>query len=416
VIHFRKSTAFALTTVTFCALLCACAAKRRQTSTPRSRSFVTLSEAGFIVDWSSQLHLTGGESIQKLYLVGDTLHAMSDQNIDYALGAKAGQLQYLNQIASPDTPVKGGPVQLGERVVFATTHTLEVYGPDGHLEKSIPLGQGVTGPPAGAENMIYLGLEGQNSRLGAVDITTSFNPVRWEVLSGGPVLGAPAVYQKEIYFGSQDGSVRAVDSDRAPLWPLLDGLRFDTRGAILADLKADKSGVYVACTDQSLYCLYRNTGKIKWRFFAGVALQTGPELTATSVYQFVPGRGLAAIDKSEPIELDTQQTQSLGEQPIHTARWTAPDATRLLAEDDRYAYVLSTSNTILALDKSTGQRAFASRRKDLAAFATNPNGSIIYAATARGLILAIQPVLTPGATGELALVIRPGAPRAAAAR
>jgi putative pyrroloquinoline-quinone binding quinoprotein len=363
--------------------------------------FVTLSDPGFIQQWQFQIQRSGDESVRGLYLLGDTLHVMTDQNIDHALTASGGDLLYFNRIADPDTGIRGGPVNLDDYVVFATSHTLEVYDKHGRFQRSIFQEEGVTGPPTGAGNFIYLGIGELNGRLRCVDVTRDVNPTVWQVLTGGRVDGAPAVYEKEIYCGSEDGSVVGVDEDGNTLWPLLDDYKFKTGGQIVADMKADRSGVYAVSGDQSLYCIDRGSGHVRWRYFAGTPLETSPTVTSTSVYLYIPGRGLAAIPKSQPITLDSQQTKYLGEEPIHNEKWIAPDAVAYVAEDDQYVYVQSTSNSLLALDKQTGQVVFSSRRHDLAFFATNLKDSTIYAATTTGEILAIKADTTPGTIGEL---------------
>jgi hypothetical protein len=400
VIHPIKSTAGLVALVLVCLSVAACAPKKTS-SGGKGPVFVTLSDPGFIQQWDFQIQVSGGESVSGLYLLGDTLHVMTDQNIDHALTASGGELLYFNRIAQAGEGIRGGPVALDGRVVFATSHTLEVYTDHGRFEKSIFCEEGVTGPPSGQGNMIYVGIGELNGRLRAVDVTRDVNPTVWQVLTGGRVDGTPAVYEKEIYCGSEDGSVVGVDEDGSTLWPLLDNYKFKTGGQIVADVNADKTGVYAVSGDQSLYCIDRGTGHIKWRYFAGIPLETAPTVTNTTLYLYVPGRGLAAIDKSQPITLDSQQNKYLGEEPIHSEKWIAPNAMQFVAQDDQYVYAASNSNSLLALDKQTGQVVFSSRRHDLTAFAVNLKDSMIYAATAGGEILAIKADTTPGTIGEL---------------
>ncbi|MGA3065415.1 MAG: PQQ-binding-like beta-propeller repeat protein [Tepidisphaeraceae bacterium] len=396
-----KSTADAAALVLFCLALAACAPSHAAPAA-QGPEFVTLSDPGFIQQWNYQIRLTGGESVKAISLVGDNLHIMTDQNIDHALTASGGELLYFNQIAPPGTPVMGPPVLLDNGVAYVTSHSLEIYNEHGRLQRSIPCDEGATSPgAAGPDNTVFMGVAELNGRLRCIDISRDANPTVWDVLTGGRVDGAPATLEKEIYCGSEDGSVIGVDSDGNTLWPLLDDYKFKTGGPIVADIKADKSGVYAVSGDQSLYCIDRASGRIKWRYFAGTPLLTAPAVTSTTVYLYVPGKGLAAIDKNEPITLDSQPGKLMGEEPIHSARWFAPDALAFVAQDDQYVYAQSDSNSLLALDKQTGQVVFTSRRHDLTAFAVNMKDSTIYAATADGEVMSIRADLTPGTIGEL---------------
>src|SRR5581483_683004 len=86
------------------------------------------------------------------------------------------------------------------------------------------------------------------------------------------------------------------------------------------------------------------------------------------------------------------------------ARWVAADAVQFLAEDDQYAYLRSSANAVIAVDKKTGQTKFQSQRGDLSKFATNTKDNMIYLATTGGRVMAVKPVLQAGAVGELVLV------------
>ena len=67
-------------------------------------------------------------------------------------------------------------------------------------------------------------------------------------------------------------------------------------------------------------------------------MTTGPQLTDTTVYQYVPDVGLTAIDKTTKMTLGNQEVTE--ESPFHSPRWKLPNASRILAEDDRYVYVV----------------------------------------------------------------------------
>jgi outer membrane protein assembly factor BamB len=196
-----------------------------------------------------------------------------------------------------------------------------------------------------------------------------------------------AIYEGVVYAGSNDGNVYAVDYDRVPAWAALKGV-FTTSGPIRGDITAEKSGVYVASADSKLYCLDPRNGKIQWEYYAGFPLFDSPAVTATTVYINVRGQGVAAIDKGE------------GEYN-RKARWSAPGTTQFLAEDDQYAFLLGKGNSIVAVDKKTGEQKFTSQRNDLVAFAINTSDGVIYAATKKGKIIAAVAVQRHGEVGEL---------------
>jgi outer membrane protein assembly factor BamB len=211
-------------------------------------------------------------------------------------------------------------------------------------------------------------------------------------MTRGQVSAAPAVYQGLVFAGSRDGGVYALRGEnRDNLWPGLDAGYFKTGGEILADLQIDKDGIYVASMDSKLYCLDINNGRVRWTYYAGRPLRedSSPVPTANFVYLYVPQTGLVAIDKT-------------GKQETRTAKWVYSRGRQFLASDEKYAYVRADDNSIVAVDKQTGQARFASRRKDFGVFATNstPKDSNIYACTPDGMMYSIRAVLKPGTVGE----------------
>ena len=196
----------------------------------------------------------------------------------------------------------------------------------------------------------------------------------------------------------------ACSEDRSPFWPLLTNDAFDTQSKIISAVAVNNSGCYCATTAGQLYCLDKNSGKLKWQYFAGEPLTTGPQLTDTTVYQYVPNVGLTAIDKTTKMTLGNQEVTE--ESPFHSPRWKLPNASRILAEDDRYVYVvLGTPDEmrgLAAVDKQTGHIAFRTHRRNLIFAASQPKASLIYAVTRAGLVVALKPTLQPGSYGEIA--------------
>jgi outer membrane protein assembly factor BamB len=377
-----------------------------------------LDKPAFAATWHAQAELGKGESVNGIYLVGDMIHLITDQNSDYAYKADTGELLYYNPVCPPDQTIKGGPALLpDDSVAIAYNRALAIYNNRGRLQRTIDVGFAITSPPTVQKGIIYVGIDESGGRFAAVDPQKQYNPMKWDVLTFGTVDGKPGIYtpppdqggQDQIFVGAEDGGVRAItdQGDSAtPNWPVLKENIFATRGKIRSGVQVDSYGVYFAATDGVVYCVDRDTGKLKWRYFSGGNLQTAPQVTANTVYQYVPGTGIVAIDKVSMLELNLPEQRSTDENPFHTARWTVPNATRFLSEDDKYSYLLSTNNTILAVDKQTGAQAFESQRKDLAVFTTSTDSPLIYAATSDGIVLAIKPMPVTGSFGQMVMNIR----------
>lgn len=374
-----------------------CESWSRQSPTDK---IVPIAPENFVRQWSADLPLERS-SVEALHVRNEAIFIYSTGHMAYVLDRASGTLLHIDPVTSGRTQLLP-PVVLEDEIVYPTNAVLEVYDKSGKKLRSIDLESSIRSPAVGSGKNIYIGIDYENGgRIRKIDIerTLSTTP-RWELMTFGGLSAAPALHQGILYVGSEDGRVYAVGEDRSSVWPLPRGV-FETGGRIVADIKADDSGVYVASTDSKLYCLDRNTGKIKWQFFSGALLTRGPEVTETTVYQYVPGHGLAAIDKTSG-------------QYNREPKWISREARKLLSEDEQYAYVLGRNNQIVALDKQTGKAAFRSQRRDLAVFGTNTRNGIIYAATRDGEVLAIRPVLKPGDVGQMVMILQPLSPLAKA--
>jgi outer membrane protein assembly factor BamB len=366
----------------------------------------------FVKKWQTQLRMSPGESVRDIYLIGDTLHIETDQNFDHCLSAAGGDLQFFNQVATPEIQTRDGPAVVTDGFVIARGSALYLYNRDGRLQRGIDLGFTITNQPVSvspAKSLVILGLDESGGRVAEVDVSKDINPVLWEIMTNGLVEGAAAVSAGGIYAGSEDSGVRAFTDDRSLMWPLLPGSCFKAGGQIVSAVRADPPelkqsephSIYFGATDGVLYCVNTDNGKLRWRYFAGTPLETAPEVTLSTVYQYVPGKGLLAIDRAHKMTLP--DGTAAGDDPFPPARWIARNGRRFVAEDDQYAYIQSTSNDLLALDKQTGALAFQSRVRGLRYAAVNLKSSMIYAVTRRGTVVAIQPVLQPGSFGEVVM-------------
>jgi len=339
----------------------------------------------FIKQWQADLDLRG-ERITQLHLAAEQLIAYTSRNRGYWMTASGGQLKGASRIAPPGHALYK-PIALRDRIVIPTTGSLVAFTFDGRELETYTPARALHGNAAGTGNSVYVGVTMPGSgRLARFDLEPNFQLI-WEMYTTDGIVAAPAIVNDAIYSAGIDGRVWACTSERAALWPM-EAYSFKTDGPVTADVKADDFGVYIASQDGKLYCLDRDDGKIRWTYYAGVPLADSPIVLADTVYLLVPRHGIVAINKLEG-------------KFARQALWTYTQARQFLASDDKYVYVRDARNTIVALDRTSGLPAFRSRRNDLSVFATNTSTPVIYAATKRGSILSIRPVLKPGAVGEI---------------
>ena len=347
----------------------------------------------FARSWVQDLELKGDDRVWQLHLTDKALFVYTLEHEAYQLTRAGGSLLTVAKVTSSGTTL-APPVVVGDQVIYPTNTSLEIYGKDGKKERSIDLDFAMSSPAVSDGHAIYVGGNFPTSpRFVSIDPTKETGWMNWSFVTQGSVSAGPAIYQNVLFLATEGNRVYAVNDKMQPVWPL-EGFSFQTAGRILADLKADDFGVYVASTDSKLYCLDRTSGRIKWQYYAQRPLEDSPIVLGTNVYQAVPGVGLVVLDKT---------TGEFNRKP----KWIAEGVVQILSEDAQNVYARLGDNRIAALDKQTGQRKFTSQRRDLKLFVTNPTDATIYAATASGHVYAITPVLKPGTISEIVMIERP---------
>jgi outer membrane protein assembly factor BamB len=312
---------------------------------------------------------------------------------------------------------------LKDQIVYATADAIQIYDMHGNLARTVPLGYTLTSGVAGDKDMLFVAeAYPDGGRLAALDLnllggttydpsihTINAIPKRWEYLvPGAGIVSTPVLLNDAVYVAAENGTIAALaTSDREPLWPTDNGV-FQCYGSVLADLVVDEYGVYAASYGGMLYCLNPNNGKVRWQYFAPSPLTTDPSATKDLVFEFVPGAGVVAIDKTAASTVDRTKRPTYDRTP----RWTAGDCTQFLAEDNKYVYLLRKDHHICACDKDTGKEVFVSKRSDFIAAASNnnygalvgsPADSSVYATLSNGTILSINAVTLPGIIGQVVL-------------
>lgn len=373
---------------------------------------IKLENNSFSRQWSTDLRGGAENPITAVHVSDPFIFAYRADGTSSVMDRVTGKLLHVDEPKESKQQFRP-PVVLKDRIVYPTTSFLEVYDFDGRYvphaakvtdELDKPFSQELPFPirsdVVGLGKLVFFGADFPGSgRAVEVDMTRPYVPAVWTLMQpGSSISAAPALLKDIVYIAADNGKVAAVATDtREPIWTLDQGV-FGAYGGISGNLAADQTGLYIASLDTKLYCLQRTGGKVKWQYFASVPLHDGPILTKDLVFELVPGTGLIAIDKTD---VPTSKNPTYNREP----RWVAPNANQFLSEDDSYAYVKTTNNQVLAIDKKSGQQKFRSRRSDLVTFGTNTKGDgIIYVATSDGVVISVKPVLTPGQVGEMVLV------------
>jgi outer membrane protein assembly factor BamB len=375
---------------------------------PRREEGRLLEPNSFGAAWTNDIDVAAYGIPSRIYLRDDLVVLYTDQNVVYVLSATGGRTLWVTRDVVRPLERLWPPVLLDalnrfgagvQRIlVFPSNTSFVVFADTGERLQDTPIEHGkraLTSPSYGDAGVVYAGLgDPFGGRAAKIDPTRLVNPILLPRLLRGVVTGRPVVYEDRFFIADETGAVYAMTEEGNQAWNIQ---HFQTNGPVTADLTADADGLYVPSNDTTLYVLDRGTGRLIWRYFAEVQLSQPAFPVQGYVFLPVPGRGVVALSKSEG--------RTINREPI----WTVESAREVLSHDDQNVYLLHRDGRIAAHSKATGKELFSTQRKDFVTVTRNLSGPRIYAATAAGEIVAIEPILTRGRVGRLVMsdVVRP---------
>ena len=159
----------------------------------------------------------------------------------------------------------------------------------------------------------------------------------WRFKTGGAVFSSPAVVEGEVYVGSEDGYVYALDAATgAERW------RFKTGGLVYSSPAVVGGVLYIGSDDSYVYALDATTGEQLWRFKTGDLVDSSPAVVDGVVYIGSNDDYVYALDAATGAE-----------------RWrfkTDGDVFSSPAVLDGVVYIGSGDSYVYALDAATGEQ------------------------------------------------------------
>jgi len=114
---------------------------------------------------------------------------------------------------------------------------------------------------------------------GFTDQAADFTPTAWYFSTQGAIKSSPAIQNKIIYFGSNDGHVYAVNmEDGTKIWD------YKTDGAVISSPSVVGDVLYVGSSDGYLYAQDIKNGNVKWKYKTGNAIESSPLVQDNLVY------------------------------------------------------------------------------------------------------------------------------------
>ena len=206
----------------------------------------------------------------------DVIYFGADDRRFYALNARNGTPLWMNDKAM--NGYKTSPLVVNNRV-YSMPIDGSFYAFDtrnGEIIWSTLVGKISESSPAVGEGIIVFGTDGGT----IVALDSSNGREKWRYDAGvSDIRSSPAIAGGTVFIGSNDGSVYAFAADKGTLkW------KYSTRDNVESSPSVKNGVVYVGSRDSSFFALDASTGKEKWKFQNSGPVVSPPAISSDVVY------------------------------------------------------------------------------------------------------------------------------------
>jgi outer membrane protein assembly factor BamB len=344
------------------------------------------------IKWDT--YVLGGELIRNVFMEEDLLLIETASRRVYAMDRKKGVIRWVYTI---QFPLKFPPAVSEDLVYFVARdviHAVFRNGGDVKWKKTLPFAQG-SAPVANKDYFFVAALDvprffsfKEKTQIPKLTEGGEYHGAleaiaEWSFNTEDFVRAAPLEITKGntsvIYLCSFDHKVYALDGFTGKVtWTYKTGQQILCAPYVRGDY------IFIGGQDHTLHCLNRYGGPPpKWLFSTG-----GPmEVTPAADDEFVYARAEDVLD-----EYGLPEDSYLYAVEIKTgkARWRLRRGLRMLISGKDKVYVLREGNVLVVLGKQTGKFLAEYPLPDFQILLTNDVDDILYFATDRGFIFAMQ--------------------------
>ncbi len=330
-----------------------------------------LEHANLKILWENELPIKKSETLEQLFILGNSIYAISNRNYMVSLNKENGDIIFRGIVAPEGLPVAGLKLYEDELISIVGTKLIEIDPKSGDQLKTADVGFAIACPAARNSSFFYLsGTDKRLHTLRAEDKVQIFEVAA----ENESMITSIIAHDISVIFGTDAGNVISITPDRPrKLW------QFDAAGGIAGPIVRDGMSLFFASKDTNVYRVDMVGLPLKrqlvWKYQTAGVLDREPRVTQTVVYQYVPGKGLTAIDKNNG-----------------TLMWSVPGGVDLLSESKGRAYVITKNRTLVAMDNFSTKKLYSVNFAEVSRHTANITDSKIYIADERGRIACLQPI------------------------
>jgi outer membrane protein assembly factor BamB len=325
-----------------------------------------LERARLKIQWETKLPIRATERLERLFILGNHIYALSDHNYVVSLNRETGVVIFNRSFAPAGITMLGLELYKDELISIIGDRLVEINPEFGKELRSKSLEFSVTCPAVRNSSFFYLA--GVDRRLRAL---RARDKVKLFEVAAEKTITSVIADDDFVVFSTDAGNVTSMTPGRPNrLW------RFEAGDGIVGPVVRDGESLFAASKDTYVYKLNLQHGKTPvWKYQTGGILDASPRVTREVVYQYVRYRGLSAIDKNSGALI-----------------WQLPEGVDLLAEANGKAYVITNAGTLVVMDNKKAKRLHSVNFASVSKYGANVTDSKIYIADEAGRIMCLKPV------------------------
>ncbi len=249
-----------------------------------------LADSNLEIVWQYKLPMKALERLEQLYIFGDRIYALSNENYMVSLDRKSGQVMFSRSVGHADFEVVGMELYDDELISIIGSRLIQINSDSGVENKSSRMAFGVTCPAARNKSYFYIaGVDNRIRVLRADDKVKLF-----EVAANNDSrINSIAAGEKSVIFATEAGNVISILPDRPKLlWQFE-----DIDGSIIGPIVRDAEAVFFSGTSSNVYKLDASNGRLVWKYQTDALLDAAVVVSERIVYQNLSNKALVAIDK-----------------------------------------------------------------------------------------------------------------------
>ncbi|MCD4824143.1 MAG: PQQ-like beta-propeller repeat protein [Phycisphaerae bacterium] len=354
----------------------------------------SLGKANLQYYWKSQVVLSDGEQITRMYNLGDKLYFLTNRRNLVAMDAMVGIPEWVVNITRrnekifppiiknnvrlsekvgtvediKDPPAKGSLPKIKALMINTSTRLLVIDRDTGKIYRDFTFKKFSATNRGSTDGERYY-VASSSKMYYAVTLLPAV--ARWWEEINDEIIKAPmACYGRRLYMGTMSGTFRVdfAGDIRERFWekPL--------DGPISTEFHVDSRGAFIGCGDGNIYALNLNDGRNLWDPVQVKGDIKDPiRVGELTIFQHVHGDGLYAINLANG-----------------TKRWRLPQGRKVLATVNGDVYVLGKDNKLVIVNEITGDPKASVLLSGFDFFAENLAAPAVYTATRDGRVFCIR--------------------------